>query len=115
MSKVTVYGREDPSGTVRQIEFNPHFAGLRAAEGRKCGHQPVRVLEYVTNRHYLAIDRKSRPSGGLGAQLCTAHAEILTSWSARTRRTHRHRIVSLSITDSRRRRTQVVRKYEKRL
>jgi len=63
MSKVTVYGREDPSGTVRQIEFNPHFAGLRAAEGRKCGHQPVRVLEYVTNRHYLAIDRKSRPSG----------------------------------------------------
>jgi len=39
MSKVTVYGREDPSETVRQIWFDPHPAGLRAAEGRKCGHQ----------------------------------------------------------------------------
>jgi len=39
MSKVTVYGREDPSETVRQIELNPHFAGLRAVGDRKCGHQ----------------------------------------------------------------------------
>lgn len=75
MSKVTVYGREDPSGTVRQIEFNPHFAGLRAAEGRKCGHQPVRVLEYVTNRHYLAIDRKSSRAGPGSATLHSSRGD----------------------------------------
>ncbi len=55
------------------------------------------------------------PERVLGAQLCMVHVEMFTSWSARTRKTHLRRTVSLSITDTCRRRAEVVRMYEKGL
>lgn len=60
MSKVTVYGREDPQKQCGKSDSTRIPRASEQLKAESAGIKPVRVLEYETNRHYLAINREVR-------------------------------------------------------